>query len=60
VKKEYRKSTKLATLSPDQLEALLAQAEMEHPLDLLARLGAQALLEAALEAEIEEALGRTY
>jgi transposase-like protein len=60
VKQGYRKSEKLATLSPDQLEELLAQAEMEHPLDLLARLGAQTMLEAALEAEIEEALGRSY
>jgi len=58
VKQGYRKSEKLATLSPEHLKALLAQAETEHPLDVLARLGAQALLEAALEAEIEEALGR--
>lgn len=60
MKKGYRKSEKLATLSPEQLEELLAQAETEHPLDLLARVGAQAILQAALEAEIEEALGRTY
>jgi len=60
VKQGYRKSKTLATLSPDQLEELLAQAETEHPLDLLARVGAQALLQAALEAEIEEALGRAY
>ena len=59
MKQGYRKSEKLATLSPEQLEELLAQAETEHPLDLLARVGAQALLQAALEAEIEEALGRT-
>ena len=60
MKKEYRKSEKLATLSPEQLEELLAQSAGEHPLDLLARFGAQAILEAALEAEIEEVLGRTH
>lgn len=60
MKQGYRKSEKLATLSPEQLEELLAQAETEHPLDLLARVGAQAILQAALEAEIEEALGRAY
>jgi len=60
VKKGYRKSEQLATLSPEQLAELLAQAETEHPLDLLARKGAQALLQAALEAEIEEALGRAF
>lgn len=60
MKQGYRKSEKLATLSPEQLEELLAQAETEHPLDLLARKGAQALLQAALEAEIEEALGRSF
>jgi transposase-like protein len=59
-KQGYRKSEKLATLSPEQLEELLAQAETENPLDLLARKGAQALLQAALEAEIEEALGRSF
>ena len=53
MKQGYRKSEKLATLSPEQLNELLAQAETEHPLDLLARLGAQAILQAALEAEIE-------
>lgn len=58
MKKGYRKSEKLATLSAEQLDALLAEAETEHPLDLLARLGAQVMLQAALEAEIEEALGR--
>jgi transposase-like protein len=58
--KGYRKSEKLATLSPEQLEELLAEAESEHPLDLLARLGAQVMLQSALEAEIEEALGRSY
>lgn len=60
MKQGYRKSEKLATLSPEQLEELLAQAETEHPLDLLARIGAQKMLEAALEAEIEEALGRVH
>lgn len=60
MKQGYRKSKKLATLSPEQLEELLAQAETEHPLDVLARLGAQAILQAALEAEIEEALGRAF
>ena len=60
MKQGYRKSEKLATLSPAQLEELLAHAETEHPLELLARLGAQAILEAALEAEIDEALGRAY
>ena len=60
MKQGYRKSEKLATLSPEQLEELLAQADTEHPLDLLARLGAQAILQAALEAEIEEALGRAF
>ena len=69
MKQGYRKSEKLATvrpshgrmtLSPAQLAELLAQAETEHPLDLLARLGAQAILEAALGAEIDEALGRAY
>ena len=48
------------TLTPAQLDELLAQAESEHPLDLLARLGAQLLLEAALQAEIAEALGRSF
>lgn len=60
MKKEYRKSEKLATLSPEQLQELLAQSETEHPLDQLARMGAQSLLQAALEAEIEEALGRAF
>jgi transposase-like protein len=60
VNQGYRKSKKLATLSPEHLDALLAQAATEHPLDLLARTGAQALLQAALEAEIEEALGRAF
>jgi len=60
VKKGYRKSEPLATLSSEQLEELLAQAETEHPLDLLARKGAQALLQAALEAAIEKALGRAF
>ena len=60
MKQGYRKSEQLATLSPDQLEALLAQAETEHPLDLLARVGAQTMLQAALEAEIEDFLGRTH
>ena len=60
MKQEYRKSSKLTTLSSEQLEELLAQAETESPLDLLARLGAQMLLEAALEAETAEALGRMY
>lgn len=56
MKKGYRKSEKLATLSPDQLDEVLAQADTEHPLDLLARIGAQAIL----KAEIAEALGRTF
>jgi transposase-like protein len=60
VKKGYRKSEKFATLSPEQLEEVLAQSDTEHPVDLLARMGAQALLQAALEAEIEEALGRAF
>jgi len=60
VKKGYRKSEKLATLSAEQLDELLAEAESEHPLDLLARYGAQVMLQAALEAEIVEALGRAF
>jgi len=47
-------------LSAEQLQEVLAEAENEHPLDLLARYGAQVMLQSALEAEIVEALGRAY
>ena len=60
MKQGYRKSEALATLTPEQLAELLAQAETEHPLDLVLRMGARAMLQAALEAEIEEALGRAH
>jgi len=57
VGKEYRKSKGLASVSEVDLSELERLSVEEHPLDLVARVGAQMLLEAAIEAEA--ALGRS-
>jgi len=59
VGKGYRKSNGLASITKVDLSELERLALNEHPLDLVARAGAQMLLEAAIEAEVDEALGRT-
>jgi hypothetical protein len=59
VGKAYRKSNGLASVTDVDLEELERLACQEHPLDLVARYGAQMLLEAAMEAEVEAALGRS-
>lgn len=56
--KEYRKSNGLASIKEVDLSELERLAAEEHPLDLVARAGAQMLLEAAIQAEVEAALGR--
>jgi transposase-like protein len=58
VSRAYRKPEPLATVSDVNLAHLAAQSEDGDPLDLLLREGAKLLLEAALQAEIDERLGR--
>lgn len=57
--RSYRGEPTVATVSDVNLEALAELADEESPLDLVARMGAQMLLEAALEEEVAQALGRT-
>lgn len=56
--RSYRDEPTLATVSGVNLDLLAELAEEESPLDLVARMGAQMLLEAALEEEVAQALGR--
>lgn len=54
----YRTEDPLATVSGVDLERLAELAGEGNPLDLLVQLGAQAVLQAALEQELAELLGR--
>lgn len=56
--RSYREDKPLASVSEVDLEQVAALAEGDSPLDLLLKQGARLLLEAALEQEIVEALGR--
>lgn len=54
----YRTEDPLATVSDVDLERLAELAGEGNPLDLLVKLGAQAVLQAAVEQELAELLGR--